>query len=63
MALCTRRRRALTSLTALTLLNLCDYPFYLYSKLLSLLHLKYSTRSDILTLPIFLLSPELTALT
>jgi hypothetical protein len=56
MALRARRRRALTSLTALTLLNLRNYPFCLCNKLLSLLHLENSTRSDILTRLVLFLS-------
>ena len=56
VALRARWRRALTSLAALTLLNLRDYPFCLYNKLLSLLYLEHSTRSNILTWLILLLS-------
>ena len=56
MALRTRWRRARTSLTALTLPTLYDHPFCLCSKLLSLRDLEYSTRSNILTLLILLLS-------
>ena len=55
IALRTRWRRALTSLTALTLFSLYNHPFCLYSELLSLLHLESSTRSNILT-PLILLS-------
>ena len=51
-----RWRRALTSLTTLTLFSLYNHPFCIYSKLLSLSHLESSTRSNILTLLILLLS-------
>ena len=56
VALRTRWRRALTSLTSLALASLHDHPFCLCSKLLSPLHLEYPTRSDILTLLTLLLS-------
>ncbi|KAF5844160.1 hypothetical protein GGP41_008900, partial [Bipolaris sorokiniana] len=56
VALCARRWRALTSLTALTLFSLYNHPFCLCSKLLSLEHLEHPTRSNILTLLTLLLS-------
>ena len=58
-----RWRRALTSLTAFTLLNLRDHPFYLCSKLLSLSYLESSARSNILTPLVSLLLLTLAALT
>ena len=48
--------RAPTPLTTLALASLHDHPFCLCSKLLSLLHLEYPTRSNMLTLLILLLS-------
>ncbi|XP_014559837.1 hypothetical protein COCVIDRAFT_90831, partial [Bipolaris victoriae FI3] len=55
VALRARWRRALTSLTAITLLSLYNYSFCLCNKLLSLLYLEHPTRSNILTLLILLL--------
>ncbi|XP_014550010.1 hypothetical protein COCVIDRAFT_116863, partial [Bipolaris victoriae FI3] len=51
-----RWRRALTSLTTLALASLHNHPFCLCSKLLSLLYLEHSTRSNILTWLTLLLS-------
>jgi hypothetical protein len=56
MALRARRWRAPMSLTRLAVASLYNYPFCFCSKLLSLLHLEYSTRSNVLTLLIWLLS-------
>ena len=51
-----RWRRALTSLASLVLVTPHDYPFCLCNDLLSLLDPEHPTRSDILTLPVLLLS-------
>jgi len=49
VTLCTRWRRALTSLSTLSLLYLCRHSFCLCSKLLALLRLESTSTSYILT--------------